>query len=284
MEEPDDLYYDDWPDPPEQSALHWFGKIDEELAVSILQRQWHKDKARIVYAHAQHYVQQRHSPGAGPWYLARFWSLRLAFIPLQWKWLWVQRHLLRADLKWHRQKYINLYLDACIEAGRADLMDEDGFLTGEKDITAPPVEQMTKTRASKIRKLVRKALSIKFPWDLESAYYHGLRYGKYGMRFGPIGRLYRKIQEKEPPAERPPPIAGLEDGELLMEYSLPPFEEDPVPQLYPQVLTVAIAVNLCSVEQEMAELIRKDPMEVDWHDKPEALKELNERVASKDLF
>lgn len=82
-----------------ESALRVLGELPFDTVKSVLQHQWRKDVTRIIYAHAEHYHDQRLFDDSSPSHKQQLRSLE-------------------ADIKRHRAKYIMHYLHAIVEVYR----------------------------------------------------------------------------------------------------------------------------------------------------------------------
>ncbi|KAI1082564.1 hypothetical protein F5B20DRAFT_507358 [Whalleya microplaca] len=132
-----------------QTAIASLANLPFKLVVAVFRHQWHKDKARITFAHAEQYVREHDFPK--PKSERPNWS---RYRPHRWRVHAFQLSLLRGDLVWHREKFIKTYLDAIVQT------------------TRPPMEDhITPEKAQKLRDALTLELRVSLPSDLCKVYY-----------------------------------------------------------------------------------------------------------------
>jgi hypothetical protein len=101
-----------------QTAIAALASLPLKTVLSVFRHQWHKDKARITFAHAEQYIREHDLPPT-----KSEWPNLAKYRPRHWMVHTFQLRLVKNDLIWHREKYIKLYLDAVIASARLPKKD-----------------------------------------------------------------------------------------------------------------------------------------------------------------
>ncbi|XDG04787.1 hypothetical protein ABKA04_004402 [Annulohypoxylon sp. FPYF3050] len=117
-----------------QTAIAALASLPLKTVISVFRHQWHKDKSRLTFAHAEQYVHEHDLPSP-----KMEWPNLNKYRPHHWE---------------HREKFIRLYLDAIIESTRL-----------------PKKEPITLSEIRSIRKTFSNELRISLPRDLAKIYY-----------------------------------------------------------------------------------------------------------------
>ncbi|KAI0402273.1 hypothetical protein F4802DRAFT_576537 [Xylaria palmicola] len=140
-----------------QPALRVLGELPFDSVKSVLRHQWHKDVARIIYAHAEHYHDQSlfdYSPSH---------RQQLRFV--------------EADLKRHRAKYVMHYLHAVVETHRR----------GEVGATRVSMHDEIAIRVK-----LEEALKYRLPGDLDAVFRRAKPCAWTGMLTSEESRRHRE--------------------------------------------------------------------------------------------
>ncbi|KAI1101143.1 hypothetical protein F4804DRAFT_316872 [Jackrogersella minutella] len=132
-----------------QTAIAALASLPLKTVISVFRHQWHKDKARMTFAHSEQYMHEHDLPS-----VKSEWPNLAKYRPRRWRIHSFQLTLLREDLVWHREKFIRLYLDSIIASTRL-----------------PKKDPITKIRVHIIRKSLTSELRISLPRDLAQVYY-----------------------------------------------------------------------------------------------------------------
>ncbi|KAI4858666.1 hypothetical protein F4820DRAFT_442006 [Hypoxylon rubiginosum] len=132
-----------------QTAIAALASLPLKTVVAVFRHQWHKDKARITFAHSEQYMREHDLP-----VMKSEWPNLSKYRPSNWRMHSFQLRLLRQDLIRHREKFIQLYLDSVIASTRL-----------------PKKEPITRCGAQGIRKSLTSELRISIPKDLTKVYY-----------------------------------------------------------------------------------------------------------------
>ncbi|KAI1767219.1 hypothetical protein GGR53DRAFT_463734 [Hypoxylon sp. FL1150] len=132
-----------------QTAIAALASLPLKTVVSVFRHQWHKDKARITFAHSEQYMREHNLP-----VMKSEWPNLSKYRPSNWRMHSFQRRLLRQDLIRHREKFVDLYLDSVIASTRV-----------------PKKEPITHCDARRIRDSLAIELRISIPSDLTKVYY-----------------------------------------------------------------------------------------------------------------
>ncbi|KAI0157126.1 hypothetical protein GGR52DRAFT_586945 [Hypoxylon sp. FL1284] len=134
--------------PQHQTAIAALGSLPFNTVVSLFRHQWHKDKARITFAHAEQYMREYNQPTLyGP-----AWHLKTRYCNCRSKHQ-KQLRLLGFDLIRHRERFIELYSDAVIASSRL-----------------PKREPLTPSEARGVRQSLVGELRVSIPNDLTKVY------------------------------------------------------------------------------------------------------------------
>ncbi|KAI1371620.1 hypothetical protein F4677DRAFT_450273 [Hypoxylon crocopeplum] len=117
-----------------QTAIAALASLPFKTVVSVFRHQWHKDKARVTFAHAEQFIREHDLPPQ-----KTEWPNLAKYRPHRWE---------------HREKFVKLYLDSIIAATRL-----------------PKKDPITKSMAQDIRKSLVDELCISLPKDLSTIYY-----------------------------------------------------------------------------------------------------------------
>lgn len=101
-----------------QTAVAALVSLPLKTVVSVFRHQWHKDKARMTFAHAEQYMREHGLPP-----MRSEWPNLSKYRPRRWRMHTFQLRLLKEDLIWHREKFTKLYLDAIIASTRVPKKD-----------------------------------------------------------------------------------------------------------------------------------------------------------------
>lgn len=96
-----------------QTAIAALASLPLKTVVAVFRHQWHKDKARITFAHSEQYMREHDLP-----VMKSEWPNLSKYRPSNWRMHSFQLRLLRQDLIRHREKFIQLYLDSVIASTR----------------------------------------------------------------------------------------------------------------------------------------------------------------------
>ncbi|KAI1135506.1 hypothetical protein F5Y05DRAFT_394708 [Hypoxylon sp. FL0543] len=131
-----------------QTAVSALASLPFKTVVAVFRHQWHKDKARLIFAHAEQFVREHDLPP-----IKTDWPHLAQYRPHRWRMHSFQLNLLRGDLEWHREKIVRLYLDAIVASTRL-----------------PKKDPISKSKAQNIRKTLTSELRIALPKDLAKVY------------------------------------------------------------------------------------------------------------------
>ncbi|KAI0010703.1 hypothetical protein F4779DRAFT_576548 [Xylariaceae sp. FL0662B] len=132
-----------------QTAIASLANLPFKLVIAVFHHQWHKDKARITFAHAEQYLREHDLP------INKLeWGNWSRYRPQRWRLHYFQLQLLKSDLIWHREKFIKMYLDALVATARP-----------------PKTDHITPEKAQKLRDSLTLELRISLPVDLGRVYY-----------------------------------------------------------------------------------------------------------------
>ncbi|KAI2627581.1 hypothetical protein GGR54DRAFT_589613 [Hypoxylon sp. NC1633] len=132
-----------------QTAIAALASLPFDTLVLVFRHQWHKDKARITFAHAEQFMREHDLPD-----LRIEWPNLTKYRPHRWKIHAFQLNLLREDLVWHREKFVRLYVDAIVASTRL-----------------PKMDPTNSSKINKIRKNLVSELCISIPRDLAKVFY-----------------------------------------------------------------------------------------------------------------
>ncbi|KAL7620073.1 hypothetical protein AAE478_010622 [Parahypoxylon ruwenzoriense] len=132
-----------------QTALVSLANLPFKTVISVFRHQWHKDKTRMTFAHAQQFMYEYNLPGA-----RIEWPNLAKYRPRHYRVHAFQLQLLKEDLVWHREKFTRLYLDSLVTSTRSSKKDP-----------------ITPSEAHKIRKTLVSELRISLPKDLSIVYF-----------------------------------------------------------------------------------------------------------------
>lgn len=96
-----------------QAAITALASLPLKTVISVFRHQWHKDKARITFAHSEQYMREHNLP-----VMKSEWPNLSKYRPSNWRMHSFQRRLLGQDLIRHREKFVDLYLDSVIASTR----------------------------------------------------------------------------------------------------------------------------------------------------------------------
>ncbi|KAI0118039.1 hypothetical protein F4776DRAFT_262958 [Hypoxylon sp. NC0597] len=132
-----------------QTAVSALASLPFKTVISVFRHQWHKDKARMIFAHAEQFMREHDLPS-----IKSEWPNLAEDRPPRWRIHSFQRRLLRDDLAWHREKIIRLYLDSIVASTRL-----------------PKKNPLTKSKARSIRRSLTRELRVSLPHDLAKVYF-----------------------------------------------------------------------------------------------------------------
>ncbi|OTB00772.1 hypothetical protein M426DRAFT_15129 [Hypoxylon sp. CI-4A] len=132
-----------------QTAISALASLPLKTVITVFRHQWHKDKERMTFAHAEQFMYEHDIP-----VLKTELPNITKYRPQHWKMHSFQLHLLKEDLTWHREKFIKLYLNALVASTRV-----------------PNKEPLTRSRCRSIRRSLTSELRISVPRDFYKVYY-----------------------------------------------------------------------------------------------------------------
>ncbi|KAI0880870.1 uncharacterized protein GGS22DRAFT_173657 [Annulohypoxylon maeteangense] len=132
-----------------QTAIAALASLPLKTVISVFRHQWHKDKARLTFAHAEQYIHEYDLPTP-----KTEWPNLNKYRPRHYEVHSFQLRQLKEDLVWHREKFIRLYLDSLIASTRL-----------------PKKDPVTQSQIRSIRKSFTSELRISLPKDLAKVYY-----------------------------------------------------------------------------------------------------------------